>query len=54
VKAAIHPKERTAMIQSQIEWEILRQMDGDHHWEDQINVSFPLFWWYDVTADYLP
>ena len=37
-KAAIRPKERTAMIWSQIEREMLRQKDRDHQWDDQIDV----------------
>jgi hypothetical protein len=40
-EAAIRPKERTAMILSQIEREMLRQKDRDHQWDDQIDVSYP-------------
>ena len=38
VEAAVRPKERTAMILSQIEREMLRQKDRDHQWDDQIDV----------------
>ena len=39
VEVAIRPKERTAMILSQIEREMLRQKDRDHQWDDQIDVG---------------
>ena len=40
-EAAIHPKECTAVILSQIEWEMLRQKDRDHQLDSQIDVSYP-------------
>ena len=42
-EAAIRPKERTAMILSQIEREMLRQKDRDHQWDDQIDVCRIIF-----------
>jgi enhancer of polycomb-like protein len=41
VEAATRPKERTAVILSQIEREMLRQKDRDHQLDDQIDVSYP-------------
>lgn len=38
-EVAIAPRQRTATIQSQIEREMSRLKDRDHHWEDQIDVS---------------
>ncbi|KAJ3490259.1 hypothetical protein NLJ89_g11451 [Agrocybe chaxingu] len=38
----IRPKERVAMIREQIESQLARQKDIDHHWDDQIDVRFHL------------
>ena len=40
-EVAIRPKERSAIILSQIEREMLRQKDRDHQWDDHIDVSYP-------------
>ena len=41
MEIAVCPKECTAMILNQIKWEMLRQNDRDHQWDDQIDVSYP-------------
>ena len=43
LETSIRPKERRAMIQTQIERELLLQKERDHQWEDQIDVSRLLF-----------
>jgi hypothetical protein len=53
VEAAIRPKERTAMILSQIEREILRQKDRDHQWDDQIDVSRLVRIWQGTFITYV-
>ena len=36
----LRPKERVAMIRDQVETTLARQKDLDHHWEDQVDVSY--------------
>jgi hypothetical protein len=45
---AIRPKERSAKIQTEIERELLRQKDRDHHWEDLVDVSLRCMFLYSV------
>jgi hypothetical protein len=41
MEVAICPKERTAIILSQIEQKMLWQKDRDHQWDDHIDISYP-------------
>ena len=43
VEAVIRPKDRLAQIQSEIERDLLRSRERDHHWEDAIDVSISTF-----------
>ena len=36
----LRPKERVAMIRDLVETTLARQKDLDHHWEDQVDVSY--------------
>ncbi len=35
----MRPKDRAALIREQIESQLARQKELDHHWEDQIDAS---------------
>lgn len=39
-EALLRPKERVAMIRELVETMLTRQKDLDHHWEDQVDVSY--------------
>ena len=39
----LRPKERVAMIRDLVETTLTRQRDLDHHWEDQVDVSYFLY-----------
>ena len=36
----LRPKERVSMIRELVETTLARQKDLDHHWEDQVDVSY--------------
>jgi enhancer of polycomb-like protein len=39
----LRPKERVIMIRDLVETTLTRQKDLDHHWEDQVDVSYFLY-----------
>ena len=39
-EALLRPKERVTMIRDLVETTLARQKDLDHHWEDQVDVSY--------------
>ena len=43
VEVAMRPRDRAALICEQIESQLARQKELDHHWEDQIDVSVAPF-----------